>query len=236
MTTSGTTSYQATRDKIIEGALRIVGAVAQGETPTATQYTECNDALNMLVKALIAQGVPLWAMSEYSFPLVASTNTYRIGTGQTLNTAKPLKIVQAWTRDSNNVDVPMRLLALHDYNLLGNKSSSGRPIQLTYSPQNLFGDIKVFPTPSSADTSVSIYIRYQRPFEDFTNSTDTPDFPQEWHEALKYQLAVRIAKEYGMPPNDFKDLLAMANMILQEALSFGTEEASLYFTYDNRDW
>lgn len=237
MTTSGTSTYESSRDKLIEGALRIVGAVGQGETPTAVQYTEANDALNMLVKALIAQGQPLWAMATYSFGLTTNTNTYRIGNGQTLNTPKPLKIVQAWIRGVGNVDTPMRIITYNDYQLLGNKSSNGRPIQLMYDPKNTYGDIYLFPTPAAGDvTNNTVFIRYQRPFEDFTNTTDTPDFPQEWHEALKYQLAVRLSGEYGMPPNDKRDLIKLAKMILDEALSFGTEEGSLYFGVDNRNW
>ena len=37
--TSGSTDFSVTRDDIIKRALRLVGALAQGETPTTDQVT-----------------------------------------------------------------------------------------------------------------------------------------------------------------------------------------------------
>ena len=40
MATSGTTNFSVSRDDLIKGALRKIGVVPQGETPTADQITE----------------------------------------------------------------------------------------------------------------------------------------------------------------------------------------------------
>lgn len=224
MTTSGITSYQATRDLIITEALRLVGGVATGETPSTYQISESADALNLMVLAWQADGMPLWALKQYNFSLTDNTNSYEIGIGKTLNVPKPLKIIQAWRRTSSNIDIPLTTLTKNSYNLLSSKTSTGVPTQYYYDPQNLFGTIFIWPTPLS--TTDSIYIVYQRPFEDFNASTDTPDFPQEWHEALIYGLAVRLAPKYGMPPMDRRELKEEANAIRGLALSFGTEEGS----------
>ena len=47
-TTSGLYALSTTRDGIITRALRIIGAIGQGETPTATAITEASEALNDL--------------------------------------------------------------------------------------------------------------------------------------------------------------------------------------------
>ena len=47
--TSGTTTFSITRDDIIKAALRKIGVVAQGETPTTDQITEAAFALNLMV-------------------------------------------------------------------------------------------------------------------------------------------------------------------------------------------
>lgn len=73
-----------------------------------------------------------------------------------------------------------------------------------------------------------------RPYEDFDTATDEPDFPQEWYEALKYGLATRLAGEYGITTEDRNALRAEAQKIKDEALGFGTEEGSIWFTADNR--
>lgn len=51
MATSGSTDFSVSRDDIIKRALRIIGVLAQGETPTTNQTTEAAVALNGLVKA-----------------------------------------------------------------------------------------------------------------------------------------------------------------------------------------
>ncbi len=238
MATSGSTDLTTTRNTLISGALRIVGAIAQGETPTADQITEAAEALNYLVKALQADGMPLWAIKEYSIPLSASTASYRIGLTQTVNTAKPLKIISAYRQDTtNDIDVPMVKLTRDEYNLLGNKTSEGEPIQFYYDPQRTYGDLYLFPVPNStAAANSTVRIVYQRPFEDFDASTDEPDFPQEWFDALKFLLADRLAPEYGIPIQDRQDIRSRAKQLREEALGFGSEEGSIFFSPDRRDY
>ena len=238
MATSGNSNYTTTRDEIIKRALRLLGVIAQGQVPSADQYSEAAIALNSLVKALQADGMPLWAMKQYAMSIVAGQNSYEIGTGLSVNIAKPLKIYQAWLHDINsNIDVPMRILTRQEYNILGNKTTSGMPIQIFYEPLRDSGVLHVFPTPDSySQTNKTLYIVYQRPFEDLDASTDNPDFPQEWYDAVTYGLATRLAPEYGLPSSDRKTLWQEATIIKQEALNFGLEEGSLYFGVERRGW
>lgn len=231
MATSGSTDYSQTRDDIIKRALRLIGALAQGESPTTDQVTEAAVALNGLVKAWEADGMPLWAIKERTITLVTNTNTY------TLDTPKPLKVLQAWYRNAtSNVDVPMRVITRDEYNRLGNKSSAGTPIQVYYEPRRDDGVLHVFPTPSATDAAnINIHIVYQAPFDDFDLATDTPDFPQEWYDAVTYGLATRLAPEYGLPIPDRKTLWQEMSIIKQDALNFGLEEGSLYFQVDRRN-
>jgi len=238
MSTSNSTDFNVTRDQIIAGALRMIGATAQGETPTATQVTEASEALNMLVKAWQADGMPLWGLSEYDMTLVAGQREYNIGVGQTINIPKPLRVIQIWnTNISGNIDTPMRVLTKQEYNTLGNKQSSGIPIQGYYNPQRDYGILSLFPVPdTNAASNYHVTIVYQRPFEDFDSASDNPDFPQEWIEALKYGLAVRLAPEYGLPLEQRQLLLKEAKDVKDVALSMGTEEGSIYFQRDFRSW
>lgn len=238
MSTSGSTDFSMSRDDIIKRALRLCGVLAQGESPTTDQVNEASVALNALTKAYMADGMPLWAIKQFPVPLTSGVNSYTIGIGQTVNTPKPLKVFQAWNHDSiSKVDIPMRVISRQEYNMLGNKTSSGNPIQVFYEPLNTTGVLHVFPTPdATAQTNNSVYLVYQRPFEDFDAATDTPDFPQEWYDAICYGLAIRLAGEYQVSTEVRKMLLQEASIMKQEALNFGLEEASLYFQRDNRTW
>ena len=232
MTTSGTYDFSVNRDQLITGALRLAGVIAQGETPTASQVSDAATTLNMMVKAWMADGMPLWAIRTITITPVANQNTY------TYDTPKLLKPLQAWNRQtSSQVDIPMRMISRQEYNILGNKSTTGNPIQLFFNPNLSSTEIKLFPTPDSTAAAQNvIYIVAQVPYQDFDSATDTPDFPQEWYEAIKYGLAVRLAGEYNIDIETRRVLVAEATAIKNEALSFGTEENSLYFQRDWRSW
>lgn len=204
----------------------------RGETPTANQTTEAAIALNGLVKAWQADGMPLWALTEKTLPLVSGQIKY------TVSNPKPLKVLQAWNHNTtSNVDIPMRIISKQEYNVLGNKTSAGNPIQVYYDPRRDSGDFYLFPVPTSVEQSANV-IHYvcQIPYEDFNVSTDAPDFPQEWYDAITYGLATRLAPEYGLDITARKTLWQEMSVIKQEALNFGLEEGSLYFQRDFRSW
>lgn len=238
MTTSGSTDFSVTRDDIIKRALRLLGVLAQGETPTTDQTTEAALALNGLVKAWQADGMPLWALKTQTFPTVDGQRSYEIGLGKEYNYPKPLRVIQAWNHNSDSdIDIPMRLLTKQEYNMLGNKGTSGNPIQCYYDPGLSYGTLYLFPVPGATEPANTwITLVYQRPFEDFDASTDTPDFPQEWYDALTYGLATRLAPEYGLDATARKQLWQEMTLIKQDALNFGVEEGSLFFGIERRGY
>lgn len=233
-----TTSFNVTKTQLIAGALRLIGAISQGETATAAQTSEASEALNLMIKAWEADGMPLWGLTTIAIPIVAGQTTYQIAVGSEVNVAKPLKVIQAWNRNTTgSVDTPMRIITKSEYAILGNKTSQGMPIQLYYNPQKSIGELSLFPTPdSTSQANNQIYITYQRPYDDITLDADTPDFPQEWLEALKYGLAVRLAPEYGLPTADRNLLSQEAKNIKDLALSFGVEEGSYFMQVTRRNW
>lgn len=237
MALSGSANYSVTRNDLVKGALRICGALAQGETPTADQYTEGYEALNLMIKAFIADGMQLWAIKQHSVTLTSTVNTYRIGEGQTVNIAKPLRIIQAYFHNgTTNVDVPMTLLTREEYNRLGNKTTPGNPNQFYYDPQRTYGDLYLYPTPDGTAASGSVTIVYQKPFDDVESDSDEMDFPYEWFEALKFNLALRLAPEYGVPTEQYSMIRSLAKESKDAALNFGAEEGSFSFEPFRYTW
>lgn len=231
MATSGFTLFELTRDQLISAALRKLGVLAKGQTADAEDLTNGAQALNAVVAKLQTLGMPLWARKEYTFTPVAGTATYEIGVGKTLATPFPLKMQQALLVDTvSGANIEMEIHSIYEYNTIYSTGSTGSPIQMFYQPLVNYGVITVWPTPDAAGiTNKQIKIVYQRPFEDFVSGTDTPDFPQEWHQAVIYQLAVALAPEYGVPLSDRQLLMQEMQIYTAEATSFGTDEASLYF-------
>ena len=231
MATSGSTNFATSRDGLINGALRLVGAIGQGETGTASQISEAAETLNMMIKGFTNYGMPLWAVKKYSGVLTTSTAAYNIGLTQTWDTPKPLKIYNAYLHNtSTDVDTPITIISRQEYLNFSDKTATGTPINLYYDPQNTYGTVNLYPVPTAAVASGYVLaIHYQRPFEDFDAAADEPDFPQEWYEVIKYGLAMRLAGEYGLERFARKMLQEEFKYLLDTAQGFNQEEVSLYF-------
>ena len=231
MATSGTSIWSLKRDAVINAALRKLVALSGGSTPATFEVTNAAEALNAMIKGFQVDGMPVWAIKEYSFTTVANTSSYTIGVGQTLSTPAPLKVVQAHRIESTGaMNVPLNIYTHYDYNLLPQNATAGEPVNIFYQPLSTTGTIELWPTPADSDTTIILV--YQRPFEDMNSATDDFDFPSYWEEALIYGLAWRLSHEYGVPLQDRSEIKATAEYFHTQALSFGTEEGSVFFSPD----
>lgn len=240
MAISGDSSWNMTRDSIVNAAFRKIGVVSDGATATATQLVNAQEALNNIVFSLYAQGMPVWAMTTTYFTLTQGQYQYPVGLGigtGNLNIPAPLKVTQAWNLDvtdpNNTYRIPMNIYTQYNYNLLNAPQDQGYPVQFWYQPGNQTGTINIWPAPDQFSALYrQIWFVYQRPFDQFDAGTDTPDFPQVWLEPLIYSLAHRLSPEFGLPLAEQDKLNETANALITNALSFGTEEGSFFIQPD----
>lgn len=235
MTTSNQTINQLSGDDIINAAYRKLVVIGQGQTANAQQITDGRQALNNIVAEFRTLGMSLWARKTYDIVLVTNQQNYTMGVGQTLNLPYPLKIYTANLLQPPNFDTKIIVnpMSFTDFSLLPN-GSVGVPVNYSYQPKINQGVFSVWPIPNaSVLAGTLIRITFQSPFEYFIAGVDTPDFPEEWNNALIYQLAVSLSDENGVSTQKQQWLAAQAEKHLATALSGGTEEASFYI---QRDW
>lgn len=235
MSTSGVYEYNTTRDELVKATLRKLSVLAKGQTPDTEDIANAVMAMNLRIAEFKTKGMQLWLRTTYSFNPTATVSTYNIGTGQTLNTAYPVKMLQAYRVDSGSTTkVPIELVADENFNRLPN-SSGGMPIQLAYQPKIQMGTIRLWPTPDATAATSTVTIVYQRPLQYFNASTDNPDLPEEWVNALIYCTAQDLAPEWGIPLQDRQLLASEAKQHLDNAMESIMEDASLYWQIDRRN-
>jgi len=140
---------------------------------------------------------------------------------------RPLRILDGYVRQlSSNSDIPINVIPRENYNRFGIKTSTGTPVQLYYDPQRSAGYIYIYPVFSNVDQL--LYIEFQSPIEDFSASTDEFDLPQEWGEALKFNLALSLAPEYEVTDTKFKQIAALATASFDLVNGYDQENASLF--------
>ena len=146
-------------------------------------------------------------------------------------TTRPLKIVTAQTRSVlTENDVDMFHFARKTYDALGNKASTGVPVNYYYDPQLDNGVLYVYPTANSS-TSHTIELTVQRPLYDINLATENADFPQEWYLALQWGLAHEVSSRFGLPESMMGYIKAQADMYREAMSDFDglQENASIQF-------
>jgi hypothetical protein len=233
MTISGITTYELSRNQIIEAALRKVGALAIGQTPTSEAYTNAQIALNAQIAAFQTFGMSVWKRTTYAITPVLDGRDNEIGQGKTTDIDFPLRIEHAYMLNtSSGTRSDMTPLGRQRFDQLTSEST-GKPVHYHYLPKINFGVLSVWPAPD-ADTvsNYTINIHYRAPFSGFTSADETADFPQEWQNPLIYGLAVSLAPEYGLPLNDRKLLMDEFNMWLGLASGVTEQDESVFFQVD----
>ena len=221
MTTSANTSYESNRDNLIKAAMRKCGVLAEGETPSTEAYTNGTQALNNIVLRFATLGMPLWKRTELPVTLVLSTKDYTI--------PNSLKVAQVVLKDTTGgTQYELINKSRYDYNRLPT-TTTGLPVHWTFNPNLENGTLSIWPAPDSGAVSTkTLTVVYQKEFDGFVSSTDTPDFPAYWTDAIIYELAVNLSPEYGVPLMDRQQLKAEAKMYLEQAQGYGDEDTSLF--------
>lgn len=217
MALSGDTSWVLTRDEMITAALFKLGALADGQSASATQVTRAAQALNATITLLQTKGMPLWKRTETTVTLVDGTSSYTI--------SNAVKIAAVYVVASNT---QWELQNHSRYDQLELPTTSGGvPTNWSATPTLNDQTLRIWPTPdSTAATNYTLKVVYQKKFDDFTAAGENPDFPSYWMQAVIYHLAVALAPEYGVPLEDRKVLRSEAKEYLEMASGYGDEDGS----------
>lgn len=198
-----------TAQTIIKAALRSIGAIATGETPTAAELDDGLEAMQLMLRSWSASNIRLY-YSDTDTVTLNGSEYYTIGSGGTVNTARPTQIRGAYTSDNivNIIDE-----AKYRYLRVGNNGGSVE--YLWYSPEYPLGYLYPWPLDSS-----TLYLYSVKPLTDPTTITTSIEFPPQYDDAIKWNLAVRLAPEYGKEPSQVVAALAMSTLHVLETLNF----------------
>jgi len=142
--------------------------------------------------------------------------------------ARPLEVLEARLADVNGIETPLLVVGRQEYMDLPLKSSIGKGNQVSYDAQMVNGVLYAWTVDN--DLSDRIIMTIKRPVYDFVNSTDTPDFPVEWYEALEAGLAERLGHKFKVPAQKKAELMVLAKQRLDDADFYDREKTSIFFT------
>src|SRR3990167_6026040 len=152
----------------------------------------------------------------------------------TSNIVRPLRIVSARRYKIDSVtagtETPIIPISHLDYQALPNKMAAGTVNQVYYDAPLSTGDLYLWQKPDDVDTLIRF--TWHRPIEDFSAAGDNPDMPQEWIDALVFNLALVMAPEYCVNGQRLTEIAALATSFLDEVSGFDREDTSIFFAPD----
>lgn len=181
-----------TVQQLINAALRTLGVIASGESPSAEESSDGMTALNGIIESWTALGLPIYQITRETFALSGAAS-YTIGTGQTWNTTRPVRLKAAAVVNSA-VEKPVEIVSAEKWSTIIDQGRTGTfAEQLFWDGAFPTGTIHLWPAP----TSGSLLLYSYKPLSTFASLSDNVTLPPGYERALRFALAADLAAEYG---------------------------------------
>ncbi len=190
----------ATVRRLITRSLRLINAVATGETPTADEEQDALEALNNLLEGWSVQRLLIHTISRQVFPLTAGKHEYTIGIGGDFNVTRPIQIERALLQlvGTQDFELPISIIDHREYSEISTKLTQSTIPTTMWDDRNFpLRKLTLWPVPTEASHSLVLHL--WQPLTQFTSVNEDVAFPTGYERALRYNLAVELAPEFGRP-------------------------------------
>jgi hypothetical protein len=196
-----------TATDVITSALIYLGANDPGEAPNTSELNDGFARLNDLLASWSLERTNLFSVSFAAYNLSSGTSAYTIGTGQTINVGRPLKIEAAnilmpATGSGNIIRRSLKLINDRDWDGIEQKGmTAGFPKKLYYDYAFPIGNLYLWPTPTFASSSRQIELFIWNALTQFVDLATPVTFPPGYDRAIRTALAFELASEYAIAPS-----------------------------------
>lgn len=186
----------ATGQTLVNRAMRLLGLINSGESPTSTESDDALIAINAMLDSWRNDRLMTYALQDESLTLVAADFSYTIGSGGQLNTTRPVSIESCYCR-ANSLDYPVRVIQFDEWNSIVDKTAtSDIPEVVYYEPTMATGTLLVWPVPTTANV---LHLTTRVPLTALVLGT-TVSLPPGWEDAIASNGAIAIAAEFQIDP------------------------------------
>lgn len=194
-----------TANDLITRALHTIGVLASGETATGNEMNDSLVILNNMIDSWATERLTIYTVARTEFNLSSGTQDYTIGAGGTFNIVRPLWIVAAsiitdsTAAADQKIELPIeQAMTTREWQQVTLKGlQSTYPLGFYYDHNWTAGlaTISVWPIPNVANVQLVLYT--PTALTAFADLTTAYTFPPGYEEAMRYQVALRLAPEFG---------------------------------------
>jgi hypothetical protein len=195
----------------INGALRLLGVLAEGETPSAATSQDALVALNQMIDSWNTERLAVFSTQDQVFSWPPGAISRTLGpTGDFVGERPILVEDSTYFRDpASGISYGLKLINQQQYNGIAVKTVTSTYPQVMWVNME-YPDIlmTVYPVPTKV---LEFHIVSVKPLTAPANLATNLAFPPGYLRAFKYNLACEIAPEFGVEPSPTVMRVAMTS-------------------------
>lgn len=188
----------ATAQQLINGALRAIGQLEQGEEPDAEASADALVAMNQMIDSWSIERLSVYSMQDQTFTWPVNTISRTVGpTGHFVGT-RPVLVDDSTFFYANNLRYNLAMLNVDQYN------SIALPTVTSTLPQALYvnmtmpdATLYIYPVPTQA---IELHLMSVQELTQPATLATVLVVPPGYLKAFRFNLAVEVATEFGIEP------------------------------------
>ena len=193
----------------INGALRLIGVLAEAEVPSAAMSQDALTALNQMIESWNTERLSVFSTIDQVFNWPPSTRVRTLGPTGDFVGQRPIELDDStYFRDaSTNVSYGIQMINQQQYNNIAVKTvTSTYPQILWYNATYPDIEIYLYPVPSRV---LEFHFVSVQPLTQPATLETVLAFPPGYLRAFRYNLACELAPEFGVEPSPQVKRIAM---------------------------
>ena len=199
----------ATAGETINGSLRLLGVLAEGETPSAETSQDALRAMNQMIDSWNTERLAVFSTQDQVFTWPAATLSRTLGPTGNFVGNRPILLDDAtYFKDpSTGVSYGIKMINQQQYDGIAVKTVSSTFPQVIFTNMT-YPDIEMFIYPRPTRDLEWHFISVEELTQPATLNT-TLSFPPGYLRAFRYNLACELAPEFGVEPPPQVQRIAM---------------------------
>jgi hypothetical protein len=191
--------------------MRLIGMLAEGETPSAAASQDALSAMNQMIDSWNTERLSVFSTQDQIFTWPASTQSRTLGpTGNFVGNRPVLLDDATYFRDAaTNVSYGIKIINQQQYNGIAVKTVTSTYPQVMWVNMT-YPDIEMYVYPVPLRPLEWHFVSVEELTQPAVLAT-TLSFPPGYLRAFKYNLACEIAAEFGVEPSPQVQRIAMTS-------------------------
>ena len=190
----------ATVRETIDGALKLIGQLAEGETPSDDTYADSLSAFNDMLDSWSTERLSVFSTQDQEFTWPTSTDTRTLGPSGNFTGERPVQVADSTYFIQNDISYPLALINEAEYNAIAQKENTSTfptVMWVNYTVPNV--TMKIYPVPTA---TLAMHIISVNVLVETDDLDDEMILPPGYRRAFNYNLGCELASRFGIqtPP------------------------------------